>query len=283
MNLYRPRPCERGFTLVELLVVVLVLVVLAAVAVPIYLNQVDKARDASTKTGVATVARFVLSGLSDGTVSGGDGTDTGTLTSTGGTLAKNGVTVYVDSSAKTWCASKVTQSGTYFVASHAKPAATEASGYCTSAGSPPPVYGQNLLTAAQANPTATGAWMQANVTESPPGTYTAATVGTWPYVYTYIPVIPGHTYTLRATITANSLTARVYLYWYNGSTRIGGAGGNGIAAGSSGVSQVTATAPAGATRIQFIAFNPSAQATSVGQGPWTIRNVGFWEGGADAA
>ncbi|MEZ5184962.1 MAG: hypothetical protein R2720_04385 [Candidatus Nanopelagicales bacterium] len=267
----------------ELLVVVLILVVLAAVAVPIYLNQVDKARDASTKTGVATVARFVLSGLSDGAVSGGDGTDTGTLTSTGGTLAKNGVTVYVDSSAKTWCASKVTQSGTYFVASHVKPAATEASGYCTSAGSPPPVYGQNLLTAAQTNPTATGAWSRAAVTETAPGTYTATTVGTWPYVYTFVPVTPGHTYTLRSTITAAGLDARVVVYWYNGSTKLDGAAGNWISAGSTGVSQVTATAPVDATRVSVRAFSPSSTATSVGQGPWTIRDVGFWEGDADAA
>jgi len=55
-----PRNNRRGASLVEMIVVALVLAVLTVILLPYYLEQVDKARAATTKSGVLTIQMAVM-------------------------------------------------------------------------------------------------------------------------------------------------------------------------------------------------------------------------------
>ena len=83
-----PRRGDAGFTLVELLVVMVVVGILAGIAVPALLMQRRKAYETSAKSDVRAITREMLAQFVDGsgalTVSGSAGT---------WTMRRNGVTV----------------------------------------------------------------------------------------------------------------------------------------------------------------------------------------------
>jgi type IV pilus assembly protein PilA len=90
---------ESGFTLVELLVVMLILGLLAAIAIPAFFNQRDKARDAQAKTYARTAetAAETIATDNNGVYSGAGGVTVANLenveeTLTGATLAVSNVT-----------------------------------------------------------------------------------------------------------------------------------------------------------------------------------------------
>jgi prepilin-type N-terminal cleavage/methylation domain-containing protein len=69
MRARRHETRDSGFTLIELLVVMIIIGILAAVAIPIFISQRQKAFDTATKSDVSRLGKEVTAYYIDGTAS----------------------------------------------------------------------------------------------------------------------------------------------------------------------------------------------------------------------
>src|SRR5438093_13339612 len=124
---------ESGFTLVELLVVMLILGLLAAIAIPAFFNQRDKARDAQAKTYARTAetAAETIATDNDGAYNGAGGVTVANLQNVESTL--NGATLSVSNvAAATYTVTATSDRGNTFSISRAANGTTSLT--CTTGG-----------------------------------------------------------------------------------------------------------------------------------------------------
>lgn len=149
VKLSRPRPAqprrktvfqEEGFSLVEILIVVVVIAILAAIVLPIFLNQRAKARDSIVMNDIKDMSTVVSTQMvgNPSSISGGDGSSTGMLIfDSGAPQQKKGISTWADAYTHKWCVSKQSESGKIFVSNSTASTTYAAQTMCASASDNP--------------------------------------------------------------------------------------------------------------------------------------------------